>query len=123
MKIYVCGWLLADVIDIYRKCLIDDVLEGEIGRDLSAEIKSLILKMLFHFLFLLAPLLLHFPVVSRLAFFELNYQFHTTSELQSEVIRHYSKQVCGTLFHRDRVLQTLEFVCLHLCRAGLTIRK
>ncbi|EDM12966.1 rCG47395, isoform CRA_a [Rattus norvegicus] len=31
-------------------------------------------------------------VVFKLAFFQLNYQFHTTSELQSEVIRHYSKQ-------------------------------
>ncbi|KAK2501172.1 hypothetical protein MC885_017742 [Smutsia gigantea] len=31
-------------------------------------------------------------VVFKLAFFELNYRFHTTSELQSEVIRHYSKQ-------------------------------
>ena len=37
----------------------------------------------------------------RLAFFELNYQFHTTAELQSEVIRHYSKQVCLRLFYKS----------------------
>lgn len=30
---------------------------------------------------------------ARLAFFELTYQFRTTQQLQSEVIRHYSKQV------------------------------
>lgn len=40
----------------------------------------------------------------RLAFFELNYQFHTTSELQSEVIRHYSKQVCLRLFYKVTVI-------------------
>lgn len=39
-------------------------------------------------------------VFFRLAFFELNYQFHTASELQSEVIRHYSKQVCLRLFYK-----------------------
>jgi hypothetical protein len=38
----------------------------------------------------------------RLAFFELNYQFHTTSELQSEVIRHYSKQVSMRLPYKEK---------------------
>uniref|UniRef100_A0A8C6HGY3 Vacuolar protein sorting 13A n=1 Tax=Mus spicilegus TaxID=10103 RepID=A0A8C6HGY3_MUSSI len=37
-------------------------------------------------------------VVFKLAFFELNYQFHTTSELQSEVIRHYSKQAIKQMY-------------------------
>ncbi|XP_011373804.1 vacuolar protein sorting-associated protein 13A [Pteropus vampyrus] len=37
-------------------------------------------------------------VVFKLAFFELNYQFHTTSELQSEVIRHYSKQAIRQMY-------------------------
>uniref|UniRef100_A0A8C5ZJ41 Vacuolar protein sorting 13 homolog A n=1 Tax=Marmota marmota marmota TaxID=9994 RepID=A0A8C5ZJ41_MARMA len=37
-------------------------------------------------------------VVFKLAFFELNYQFHTTSELQSEVIKHYSKQAIKQMY-------------------------
>ncbi|XP_038935839.1 intermembrane lipid transfer protein VPS13A isoform X1 [Rattus norvegicus] len=37
-------------------------------------------------------------VVFKLAFFQLNYQFHTTSELQSEVIRHYSKQAIKQMY-------------------------
>lgn len=37
-------------------------------------------------------------VVFKLAFFELNYQFRTTSELQSEVIRHYSKQAIKQMY-------------------------
>uniref|UniRef100_H0X048 Vacuolar protein sorting 13 homolog A n=2 Tax=Otolemur garnettii TaxID=30611 RepID=H0X048_OTOGA len=37
-------------------------------------------------------------VVFKLAFFELNYQFHTTSELQSEVVRHYSKQAIKQMY-------------------------
>uniref|UniRef100_A0A452S1L9 Vacuolar protein sorting 13 homolog A n=1 Tax=Ursus americanus TaxID=9643 RepID=A0A452S1L9_URSAM len=37
-------------------------------------------------------------VVFKLAFFELNYQFHTASELQSEVIRHYSKQAIKQMY-------------------------
>ncbi|XP_070650344.1 intermembrane lipid transfer protein VPS13A [Bos indicus] len=37
-------------------------------------------------------------VVFKLAFFELNYQFHTTAELQSEVIRHYSKQAIKQMY-------------------------
>uniref|UniRef100_A0A8C9IX68 Vacuolar protein sorting 13 homolog A n=1 Tax=Piliocolobus tephrosceles TaxID=591936 RepID=A0A8C9IX68_9PRIM len=37
-------------------------------------------------------------VVFKLAFFELNYQFHTTSDLQSEVIRHYSKQAIKQMY-------------------------
>ncbi|XP_017529490.2 intermembrane lipid transfer protein VPS13A isoform X2 [Manis javanica] len=37
-------------------------------------------------------------VVFKLAFFELNYRFHTTSELQSEVIRHYSKQAIKQMY-------------------------
>ncbi|XP_058157611.1 intermembrane lipid transfer protein VPS13A isoform X2 [Dasypus novemcinctus] len=37
-------------------------------------------------------------VVFKLAFFELNYQFHTTPELQSEVIRHYSKQAIKQMY-------------------------
>ncbi|XP_060243155.1 intermembrane lipid transfer protein VPS13A isoform X1 [Meriones unguiculatus] len=37
-------------------------------------------------------------VVFKLAFFELNYQFQTTSELQSEVIRHYSKQAIKQMY-------------------------
>ncbi|XP_070287563.1 intermembrane lipid transfer protein VPS13A isoform X1 [Myotis yumanensis] len=37
-------------------------------------------------------------VVFKLAFFELNYQFHTTSELQSEVVRHYSKQAIRQMY-------------------------
>lgn len=39
-----------------------------------------------------------FLIYFRLAFFELNFQFCTTQQLQSEVIRHYSKQV--THFHK-----------------------
>ncbi|XP_040305188.1 intermembrane lipid transfer protein VPS13A [Herpailurus yagouaroundi] len=37
-------------------------------------------------------------VVFKLAFFQLNYQFHTASELQSEVIRHYSKQAIKQMY-------------------------
>ncbi|XP_049752972.1 intermembrane lipid transfer protein VPS13A isoform X2 [Elephas maximus indicus] len=37
-------------------------------------------------------------VVFKLAFFELNYQFHTTPELQSEVVRHYSKQAIKQMY-------------------------
>ncbi|XP_068961725.1 intermembrane lipid transfer protein VPS13A isoform X2 [Petaurus breviceps papuanus] len=37
-------------------------------------------------------------VVFKLAFFELNYQFHTTPQLQSEVIRHYSKQAIKQMY-------------------------
>ncbi|XP_045047540.2 intermembrane lipid transfer protein VPS13A isoform X2 [Desmodus rotundus] len=37
-------------------------------------------------------------VVFKLAFFELNYRFHTTSELQTEVIRHYSKQAIKQMY-------------------------
>ncbi|KAG8519832.1 Vacuolar protein sorting-associated protein 13A, partial [Galemys pyrenaicus] len=37
-------------------------------------------------------------VVFKLAFFELNYQFHTTAELQSEVVRHYSKQAIKQMY-------------------------
>ncbi|XP_037004997.2 intermembrane lipid transfer protein VPS13A isoform X1 [Artibeus jamaicensis] len=37
-------------------------------------------------------------VVFKLAFFELNYRFHTTSELQSEVVRHYSKQAIKQMY-------------------------
>ncbi|XP_004383340.1 intermembrane lipid transfer protein VPS13A isoform X1 [Trichechus manatus latirostris] len=37
-------------------------------------------------------------VVFKLAFFELNYQFHTTPELQSEVLRHYSKQAIKQMY-------------------------
>ncbi|KAM6183629.1 intermembrane lipid transfer protein VPS13A isoform 1-T1 [Erethizon dorsatum] len=37
-------------------------------------------------------------VVFKLAFFELNYQFHTTSQLQSEVIKHYSKQAIKQMY-------------------------
>uniref|UniRef100_A0A8C5VNQ9 Vacuolar protein sorting 13 homolog A n=1 Tax=Microcebus murinus TaxID=30608 RepID=A0A8C5VNQ9_MICMU len=37
-------------------------------------------------------------VVFKLAFFELNYQFHTTTELQSEVVRHYSKQAIKQMY-------------------------
>lgn len=54
----------------------------------------------------------------RLAFFELNYQFHTTSELQSEVIRHYSKQVCLRLFYKGIVMENSEnseTVCVCTC--------
>ncbi|XP_074052805.1 intermembrane lipid transfer protein VPS13A isoform X2 [Macrotis lagotis] len=37
-------------------------------------------------------------VVFKLAFFELNYQFYTTPQLQSEVIRHYSKQAIKQMY-------------------------
>ncbi|XP_072461029.1 intermembrane lipid transfer protein VPS13A isoform X2 [Notamacropus eugenii] len=37
-------------------------------------------------------------VVFKLAFFELNYQFHTTPQLRSEVIRHYSKQAIKQMY-------------------------
>ncbi|XP_044533949.1 vacuolar protein sorting-associated protein 13A [Gracilinanus agilis] len=37
-------------------------------------------------------------VVFKLAFFELNYQFHTTPQLQTEVIRHYSKQAIKQMY-------------------------
>ncbi|XP_075416632.1 intermembrane lipid transfer protein VPS13A isoform X1 [Tenrec ecaudatus] len=37
-------------------------------------------------------------VVFKLAFFELNYQFHTTPELRSEVVRHYSKQAIKQMY-------------------------
>ncbi|XP_054980004.1 intermembrane lipid transfer protein VPS13A [Sorex araneus] len=37
-------------------------------------------------------------VIFKLAFFELNYQFQTTSELQSEVIKHYSKQAIKQMY-------------------------
>ncbi|XP_063105632.1 intermembrane lipid transfer protein VPS13A isoform X3 [Cavia porcellus] len=37
-------------------------------------------------------------VVFKLAFFELDYQFHTTSQLQSEVIKHYSKQAIKQMY-------------------------
>uniref|UniRef100_A0A8C5L643 Vacuolar protein sorting 13A n=1 Tax=Jaculus jaculus TaxID=51337 RepID=A0A8C5L643_JACJA len=37
-------------------------------------------------------------VVFKLAFFELNYQFHTASELQSEVTKHYSKQALRQMY-------------------------
>lgn len=37
---------------------------------------------------------------SRLAFFELNFQFYTTQQLQWEVIRHYSKQVTHPQSHK-----------------------
>ncbi|XP_048449432.1 vacuolar protein sorting-associated protein 13A [Rhincodon typus] len=37
-------------------------------------------------------------VVFKLAFFEINYQFYTTQQLQWEVIRHYSKQAIKQLY-------------------------
>lgn len=37
-------------------------------------------------------------VVFKLAFFELNFQFQTTSELQSEVVKHYSKQAIKQMY-------------------------
>uniref|UniRef100_A0A669DB61 Vacuolar protein sorting 13 homolog A n=1 Tax=Oreochromis niloticus TaxID=8128 RepID=A0A669DB61_ORENI len=37
-------------------------------------------------------------VVFKLAFFELNYQFYTTQQLQSEVLRHYSKQAIKQMY-------------------------
>uniref|UniRef100_A0A3B3Z2I0 Vacuolar protein sorting 13 homolog A n=1 Tax=Poecilia mexicana TaxID=48701 RepID=A0A3B3Z2I0_9TELE len=37
-------------------------------------------------------------VVFRLGFFELNFQFYTTQQLQSEVIRHYSKQAIKQMY-------------------------
>lgn len=40
---------------------------------------------------------------SRLAFFELTFQFCTTQQLQSEVIRHYSKQVRHRLTNAHRL--------------------
>uniref|UniRef100_A0A8C2BZK7 Vacuolar protein sorting 13 homolog A n=1 Tax=Cyprinus carpio TaxID=7962 RepID=A0A8C2BZK7_CYPCA len=38
-------------------------------------------------------------VLFKLAFCELRYQFRTTQQLQSEVVRHYSKQVTFHLYH------------------------
>uniref|UniRef100_A0A3B3URY5 Vacuolar protein sorting 13 homolog A n=1 Tax=Poecilia latipinna TaxID=48699 RepID=A0A3B3URY5_9TELE len=37
-------------------------------------------------------------VVFKLGFFELNFQFYTTQQLQSEVIRHYSKQAIKQMY-------------------------
>ncbi|KAM9393107.1 intermembrane lipid transfer protein VPS13A isoform 2-T2 [Pholidichthys leucotaenia] len=37
-------------------------------------------------------------VVFKLAFFELNFQFYTTQQLQQEVIRHYSKQAIKQMY-------------------------
>ncbi|XP_038625358.1 vacuolar protein sorting-associated protein 13A isoform X2 [Tachyglossus aculeatus] len=37
-------------------------------------------------------------VVFKLAFFELNYQFHTSPQLQYEVIKHYSKQAIRQMY-------------------------
>lgn len=51
--------------------------------------------------------------VFRLAFFELNYQFRTTSELQSEVIRHYSKQVSVRLPYK--VMEIYKLVKPYVC--------
>ncbi|XP_035999665.1 vacuolar protein sorting-associated protein 13A isoform X1 [Fundulus heteroclitus] len=37
-------------------------------------------------------------LVFKLAFFELNFQFYTTQQLQSEVVRHYSKQAIKQMY-------------------------
>lgn len=59
-----------------------------------------------------------YMVFFRLAFFELNYQFHTTSELQSEVIRHYSKQVCLRIFYREAEWYR-NYICLKMYNVDL----
>lgn len=50
---------------------------------------------------------------SRLAFFELTFQFRTTQQLQWEVIRHYSKQVTFNLI--PSTLPTHMWSCTLIC--------
>lgn len=59
---------------------------------------------------------------SRLAFFQLNFQFYTTQQLQWEVVRHYSKQVTHPHLHKVKESAHYTLARSHQWRHSLTLQ-